>query len=304
MFADAETDNEIRARAYRAQEAEFSEVKPEQKKSNVPATLQTFQLYRHDLCQGKNNNDIEKIAKELEIDKQLGLKAQCELTAEAALQKDIDELTSSKDYVQVSKLLLEKLFGIGKLRMICTWHTIKSFIRGMLRDAKTPLILFTIVLAMIYPMCVWSGMTIGKPASPSIVTAGLFVVLGWVLLVIFAIYGIRDFVENVKIKYDSLEVALDMKSLSSVDTRIPYGAKLKVLEAKETGIFRDFVYASPKFSAETKIWQNTLHINIDPAILGVTQDERMFMIVYWDIKKDKERIIKEIHQFRKFKIEG
>jgi hypothetical protein len=289
-----------------AKEAEFSEVKPETKKSNVPAVLQDFQLYRHELLQGTNNEKIKKIATELELDKQLGLKHQCELTAETALKNDIDSLTSSNDYIQVSKQLLEKLFSIGQLKGMCVWHTIKSFIKGIIRDAKKPLIVYTFVIVALYPMCVWTGMVASRPCVAGNVFCGILLIIGWLAMICGVVYGIWDLIENVKIRYDKLEVVLDMKHLSHVDVKIPYGAKLKVLEAKETGIFKEFVYASPKFNVETKEWQNTIHLNLNihPAILGVTQDDRMFMIVYWDVKKDKERIIKQINQFKKFKIEG
>jgi hypothetical protein len=282
-------------------EAEFEVCKPKTQ-YGVPATLETFQLHRHELCQGTNNGEIEKMAKELEIDKQLGLKNQCEITAEAALQRDIDDLTSSKDYVQVSKKLLEKLFSIGGLKRICTLHTIISFLHGMVTGARVPLIIIASVLALLYPMCFWSGIVASHQTNPGTVCLGILLVAGWIAMLMGTIFGIYFWCEDVQINYDHLEVKLDMEPLSSVDTKIPYGAKLKVLEAQKTGIFKDFVYASPKFTVDTRTWQNTLHINIDPAILGVTKDSRMFMVVYWDVIKDKERVIKEINQFKKFKL--
>jgi hypothetical protein len=101
-------------------------------------------------------------------------------------------------------------------------------------------------------------------------------------------------------EYEVLKVKLDMTPLKKVDMKIPYGAKLKVQEAAKTGIFEDFVLAKPVFSVEQK--EIIIDLKPDPAILGITKDSRMFMIVYWDIQKDKEKVLKEIHRFRKYKL--
>lgn len=118
-----------------AEDASFKDVTDEtmvhrgmsENKSNLPATLATFELARHPLMKEKVTPDIEKIQMELEIDKELGLPMQAERTSNKALSTDIDELTKSNNYFQVSKGLLEKLFSIRQLQFDCWGANITTF---------------------------------------------------------------------------------------------------------------------------------------------------------------------------------
>ena len=71
-------------------------------------------------------------------------------------------------------------------------------------------------------------------------------------------------------------------------------------EEKKTGIFEDFIFAQPEFFVENKTVEP--RIKIDPAILGMTKDQRMFMIVYWDVEHDVEHVLTQIDAFKKFKL--
>lgn len=284
-----------------AYDAEFTVV-PESKKSfsdNIPATLESVQLIRHDLLRGQNSPYIEKIAEELDLDKKLGLNCQADITSESSLKKDIDELTSSKDYFQVSKDLLEKLFSIGMLQRKCYFHNCKkywsSFIKAGFSDGFLIVaIIFALAITPVIKYIIWTSVNIKWDGNHGL----LCVLIGIIMMVLFIVTIISW--AQLKFTYENMQVKLNIKPLKEVTKKIPYGAKLKVLEAKDTGIFEDFVFAQPEFFVENKTVEP--RINIDPAILGMTRDRRMFMIVYWDIEHDIERVIKQINYFKKFKL--
>lgn len=284
--------------------AEFTEVKEENEK-NLPMDPSTLrELHRHELMVQKSDEAIKSIKKELIIDTELGLTNQAELTAKKALVHDIDKLTSSKDYFEITPKQLSKLFQIGALKRKCFWANLISFSSGVLKTCKVPLFLDVSFLALIYPMMVFSFAVIPWKSNPLALTLGFGNVFAWIGMLILLIYGICTW-DKKKLSYFIIAVKVDTIPLLSVSSPIPYGAKLKVLEAKKTGIFKDFVFATPEFVIESKNHIIDMKKNfppIDPAILGVTQDKRMYMIVYWDLDKDVEKVIKNINDFKKYKL--
>ena len=153
-------------------------------------------------------------------------------------------------------------------------------------------------------MMVFSFAVIPWKSNPLALTLGFGNVFAWIGMLILLICGIGTW-DKKKLSYFIIAVKVDTIPLSSVSSPIPYGAKLKVLEAKKTGIFKDFVFATPEFVIESKNHIIDMKKNfpqIDPAILGVTEDKRMYMIVYWDLDKDVEKIIKNINDFKKYKL--
>jgi hypothetical protein len=252
---------------------------------------------------GVSNPTIDAITNELEIDKELGLSRQAELTVVKALIHDIDELTSSNDYFEVSQLLLEKLFQIKSLRLRCFWNNLISYISGFLKAGILPLTVHAVFLASIYPILkfsMWIWPVASKDPTPFLATLCFANSLVWIGLVVLLILGFCLW-DDRKINYTVMSINVESKLLSGVSEKIPYGAKLKVLEANKTGIFKKFVYVAPEFHIE-KGSQTILFPSVDPAILGVTPDNRRFMIVYWDIDKDIARVVKEIEHFKKFKL--
>lgn len=283
--------------------AEFKEVDEEEKNLPVdPSTLPS--LHRHELMVKESDEIIKSIEEELNVDTELGLRNQADLTANKALKHDIDKLTSSKDYFEISSKQLSQLFQIGALKRKCYWANLISFWSGVSKTCKLPLFLDISFLALIYPMMIFSFAVIPWKGNPLAITLGLSNVIAWVGMLILLIYGIITW-DKKELSYLLINVKIDTRPLSSVSSPIPYGAKLKVLEAKKTGIFKDFVFATPEFDIEGKNHLIDLKKNfppIDPAILGVTEDKRMYMIVYWDLDKDVERIIKNIKDFKKYKL--
>jgi hypothetical protein len=282
-------------------DADFTVV-PESKRSssdNLPATLESVQLIRHNLLRGQNSSDIEKIAEELDLDKKLGLNCQAEITSESSLKRDIDELTSSKDYFQVSKGLLEKLFSISMLQRKCYFHNLKkywsSFIKTGFSDGMLiAALIFAIAVTPSIKYIIWTSVNIKWDSGHGILCS----VLGMIMAILFIVTIISW--AQLKFSYETMRVKLNTKPLREVKKKIPYGAKLKVLEAQTTGIFEDFIFAQPEFFVENKTVEP--RIKIDPAILGMTKDQRLFMIVYWDVEHDVEHVLKQIDAFKKFKL--
>jgi hypothetical protein len=260
-------------------------------------------LVRHELKVGDSDEMIESIKEELEIDKQLGLEKQAKITVEKALQHDIDNLTSSNDFFEVSQNLMQRLFQISMLERKCFFANTLNMIKGVLTAGVLPLSLHVLFLLSIYPMLKFSmwiwPITTTAPTAMLVFISILNCIL-WCSIIVPLGYGFSLW-GNIIIKYPVLRVKMESKPLSSVSDKIPYGAKLKVLEAKKTGIFQDFVFITPEFSVKNEEYKVRFP-SIDPAILGITADKRMFMIVYWDIDKDVAKVIKEIELFKKFKL--
>jgi hypothetical protein len=278
---------------------DFEVVDPEKK--NLPATLESVKIFRHPLMEGKVTKDLAILVDELEIDRKLGLTYQAQETTEEILRKDIDELTSSKDFFEVSRKLVEKLFSLGKLKIMCFFSNVKEAIHQTLIVARPGIAMVLGGLLLLLPVVfLWAHL--GQIQSK--VTAGLFClfflnVMFSLGLAVLVIVGFVNIFYDKTYSYDFMKVQINYVPLKEAQVKIPRGAKLKVLEAQETKIFEDFVLASPKFIVEHKEVQFS---RPDPAILGVTKDKRLFMIVYWDVERDVERVVKDIESFKKFKL--
>ncbi|MDD5649650.1 MAG: hypothetical protein PHF86_04420 [Candidatus Nanoarchaeia archaeon] len=272
-------------------------------KDSLPAKLETLSLIRHKQMTGKSDKIIENISSELEIDKKLGLKNQAELTALKALNHDINELTSSRDFFEVSQDLIKKLFQINKLKRKCFINNIVSKINAFFITGALPLSIHLFMLLTIYPILkfsMWIWPAVHQTPTTGLITLSVFNCISWICMLGLLIAGFTLW-EGRSIEYTLIDVNINSIPLSKVTDKIPYGAKLKVLEAKETGIFEDFVFITPEFVSSVK-HHNVSFPSVDPAILGVTTDKRMYMIVYWDIEKDVAKVVKEIEHFKKFKL--
>lgn len=278
--------------------ADFTEVK-ETRSSNLPATLDTVQLHRHALMNGKVTEASAKAAEELALDKELGLLNQARETADNVLSNDIDELTASNDYYEVTREMIEKLFGLTAMKFNCSVYNFKSYWRGRFKAWVASGGAFA---GSIFSIALLAGMLFAFNTKWN---SGLSL-LGWGAIVCFITaitFLCATIGELISVRYNYTEIRTDVAidSIREVTTKIPYGAKLKVLEAKKTGIFEDFVMAELKFTSEHRT-VTPPRLNIDPAILGVTKDKRMFMIVYWDIKHDIEKTKNHIKRLSKFKL--
>lgn len=261
-------------------------------------------IQRHPLI-NKSDTSIQPIIDEFELDKALGLFNQARLTSQKALAHDIDELTSNKNFFEVTPKTLEKLFNFNSLKKHCFFSNLTSSILGFFKGAILPLSLDIIALSLIYPLFRFSFYAIPWHYTPTSITIGIFNIITWIGWIILVIAGIRTW-SDITIPHTILDIKLDLIKLDQVTEKIPYGAKLKIKEAQNTNLFQSFVFATPSFTTRklNDIYNksNKKLPKNDPAILGVTLDQRMYMIVYWDIQKDTEKIIKNINKLKPFKL--
>lgn len=311
----------------------------EERKDNRALTL-IHEPYRHPLYAKKKKKYVKEVEKELELDAKLGLKALSEGTAKKTLTKDIDELTNSRDYYEITKDGLYRLFGIKWMNLnYCVPYNILQklgvLFEILLGTVKCKILAFVTAVFLLfaidgYAKATWNISTrwqfLGNTAA----------VLSFAGLVIFAIWWITEALEykieepepvseseegvtkytiepkdNDKkkariISYIKIGVILKVVPLDETEMDIPRGAKLKTEEAFDTKIFRSFVIAYPQFRVEKhrlKIREKVIpRIKLDPAICGVTEDGRLFMIVCWDIKRDKDKTKQSIKRFKSFKL--
>jgi hypothetical protein len=237
------------------------------------------------------------------LDIELGLNNQFEIDQKRVLQKDIDELTKSNEYYQVTPKLLNKLFKLGHLRSLCTFFNIKEAVTQSIIGAKIPII-FGILLI---------GSALGIVTMTHIheslkSTAQLYMNFGIVLTAIAAIIFfcciIMSFIEedfgHIEFNFKFMRVGLTIENVKETRVIIPKMAKLKIKEAKDSELFEGFSIAYPKFYVDEKHYKPTF--KFDPVILGVTKDSRMFMVCWWDIAKDIDRVKTHIKMFKKFKV--
>jgi hypothetical protein len=224
------------------------------------------------------------------------------------LKNDIDELTKSNEYHQVSKKMLNQLFGINKLRSSAFPYHVKEAITRSLYGLRFPFMWFgfiAICSILIYTLChVKVGIDIDLK--------GLSVVLGVLSFIGCGIGSICGFVNcfisdrrdpRVQLNYDFIKVALEMEPIKQTKVKIPLMAKLKIKEAKDSELFEDFTIAYPRVTLENKKHWLGLHKKVDPVILGVTKDERMFMVCWWDVKHEVDRAQTDLNMFKKYKVE-
>jgi hypothetical protein len=271
---------------------------------NLPATLADVSYLRHPKAEASPEY-LEKIQEEINLDVELGLKVQYSMDQRKLLKKDIDTLTKSNEYHQVSRRLLERLFKINILKLMCLPFNLKEAVWESLVGAKVPVLigLGTILMSLL----TWGIGAGWVPDAKGIMSFAsiLSMILTGVATIVGVCYFIAAFVENdignLDFNYDFIGVRLETEKITETEIPIPRMAKLKMKEAKDSGLFEGFTIAYPKFSVEHKRFRPVFRV--DPVILGVTKDSRMFMVCWWDIKKDIDRAKTDIRMFRKFKIE-
>lgn len=290
----------------KAVDAEYTIYDNKSVSSNLPATLDNVSFLRHPKAE-LSPVYLAEIKEDIALDIELGLKSQYDMDQKKILKNDIDELTKSNEYHQVSKHMLEELFHIGELRLRCFPHNLKEAVVQSLKGAWIPILLagVTIILTMFtvhFINCSNAAEAVHKSGA-SLIT--FFAGIAFLIGAIFGLaltgasmfggaFGSREF------KYDFIDVKLILEGTRNTSVTIPRMAKLKMKEAKDSGLFEDFTIAHPQFMIEHKEYHP--HFNVDPVILGVTEDNRMYMVCWWDLKKDIDRAKTDLKRFKKFKV--
>jgi hypothetical protein len=276
-------------------DADFSEVHPEEENKTTALAIINVEEARHPLMRGMENEAINKIKEEVALDEELGLKNQASINCKKALEVDIDELTSARDYYQVTKKIVGDIFGIPAFQFRCWTNNVKEAFTSSLKCGAWGFILSALAVGLFCGTIIFAHThNMAKDINQMGMGAFIVGILGLV------VGGIVVFV-NTKWEYTFINVKLAMEPIEGTTIKIPYGAKLKIKEAKDSKIFENFVIAHPEFETEQRSYKMP-EFQIDPAILGVTKDSRMFMIVYWDIEHDKEKIVKNLEDYKKFKL--
>jgi len=284
-------------------DADFNDYTAEDaKKDETLLPALQFDLPRHELLAKTETDASAKHREELALDAKLGLKRQAKATGASQLAADIDELTDAKDYHEISARQLSKLFNIGTLKRLCFRRNVvfhaEAFWERLTHKSNTMSLIFFVpsfitFLATLH--CVPSaGPTVGAVAF---IFASIFSAISLVCWLVLTF-------DNFSYSHTQLDAKLDVENLDATDVRLPYGVKLKVAEAMDTKIFEGFSIARPIMTEghSTVDLSHKFLSFIDPAVLGVTVDKRMFMIAYWDIDKDIDKTKESISKFERFKI--
>jgi len=250
--------------------------------------LPTIPMERHPLMKGRNTDYFEKEKDRHKIASELGLKNQVTHSILNVYQQDIEKLTDSKDYVQISDATLKNLFGIGKLKAKAFGNNIGRFFNS---NAKWPLLAGVGAIGGLV-------LAAGFPSMSPFLGIPLAVII--LLLIVTCVGSLIQYSVDGKFTFEFISVELKKEPIERTIIKLPYGALLKLKEAKESNIFKDFIIASP----EVKTEEYTIRIlGNDPAILGITEDARQYLICYWDIKGDFDRAEAQIERLKKLKIE-
>lgn len=194
------------------------------------------------------------------------------------------------------------MFEINKLKWNCFKHNFKSNFVGFFKKLQeesnptlvTSLIISSIVLAILLQFADWKN-------------GNVFAGISCVMMIVELILGVLNLVTTFEdFSYSVTEMSADLELTPIEETRIklPYGAKLKLLEAVESKIFARFVLAHPRVKETTHLTDFSFKLkptSSDPAILGTAIDGRMYMITYWDIKNDVDMAEESIEKYKRFK---
>jgi hypothetical protein len=129
---------------------------------------------------------------------------------------------------------------------------------------------------------------------------GIGIVMEILGVIIFILSFTSQEVGRISFRFQFIDVKLKIENIKETMVIIPRMAKLKIKEAKDTGIFEEFTIAFPYFSVNREEYKP--YRKVDPVILGVTKDNREFMICWWDIAKDIDKVQTHINMFKRFKI--
>jgi len=276
-------------------DAEMVEISNSAQQNEHKGKALAIPLKRHEKMIGVEKPYVEKYVDELELDEKLGLDIQTSYTQDSLLKEDIDDLTNSRDYVPVTEKAIKKLFKFGMLKKKCFLNNIKEALSCVPE-------VFGILLVGIVATLATSLLTasffnaVGKVMQFTLVGG---IVLSAIVAIVGIAWTIACFREGVS--FDFIKVKLRNENVTQTRIRLPRGAKLKLLEAKESKIFDSFHISYPEAYVEHKEIKIP-EMSVDPAILGRTSDGQLFMICYWDIQKDVDKTVEKIEILKRFKV--
>ena len=275
-----------------ANDAEFTnvrsvDVKEKEEEYSHKALAKPIKIMRHPLMHGKSEDYVEELSEEIDLNKELGLENQAKIKQCELIRKDVDVLTKSNNYFEVTEKGLEKLFGIRKLKSKCIFHNLKiAFITS---GMYIPILCFTFgILSTVSSVIV-------KP-----VLFTVFLMIAATSFFVVTVLRTLSIIKSSRKRFPFIRIRLKTEAIEDTKIQILKGAALKFKEAKDTDIFSKFTISYPEVYC--KGIDTVKQPNMDPAILAQTVDGRMFMVVWWDIEKDVEKSITKIKDLKQFKL--
>lgn len=249
----------------------------------------------------ENLDYVKEFKKNIDLDIELNLEGQAKHAAKDLIDNDIDEILKGEPYEEVNLNDLERLFSIPSMRkQVSVWNFMHKYKYSMM----------AFVGFLVLSNSAWAlshSSVFNHDGIPQLLE--VWSVLGVIALGCSAIVSL---VHSFKFSHpdhvpahSKIVVDLRMESVEKTEMKIPYGAKLRLKEAYDTGKFDEFQIAYPKPRVE-QVPRPEPKI-VDPAIIGVkknklTRTEKWYMIVFWDIPKDKEITQKKIKELKRFKL--
>lgn len=229
-----------------------------------------------------------KAQDEATLMKEMGLHKQVSL-------RELEKVMDGSEYYRVTDAQLESLFNMRWLRVLAWWANQKS--RSMANPWATAMAATCLPISIASLVVLIHGL---------IKSGGSVQYAIWLIPVIIGgfVGGVACTERDDYWEDKRLRVRLITENIEHTHIKIPFGALLRLKEAKEKKIFDYFVVAYPSVLTE--------NLSRDPAILGVkygpktefthTRDEDKYMIVFWDLEKEQAKAVRDIKEFGRFKL--
>ena len=306
------TDSNVTYHPPKAIDADFKDVteeemlrdKEREMSSKLPALLHSSSPIVSRLM--ANTEASERLIHEAELNEKLGLETQTRLNYGDALH---EELTKSiTEYPEVDEAGLEKLFGINLMMWKIRFHNFVQILKPI-AIVMIPLIL-DIIMFNLMPIVIENNQ--GLALSP--VWRDLLEVIGTIVGGIFTIMAFagslpvegNDMADMCprKLRMNMFKLFLAKENVKDTSVKIIYGAKLRLAEAMEKGIFSSYTIYHPEIA---KMVIKRPPPRVDPAIVGnisINNVNRMFLISCWDIDKDRDRVVNDFKRMKSLKVKA
>ena len=286
----------------------------------LPATLADVQFCRHPKAEA-NPCYLQEIKDEINLDIELGLPEQFRKNQEILLKKDIDVLTDTHEYFNVTPKILEKVFKLKTIKTLCFMNNIKEVILKTIWGLKIPIAMTGTFIGSVIAFITLVNAT--APKAPLLVTGvwGL-----GILTAVTAVLSIVEFVASFQLRelnshasetekrirnfwrvcfnYRFMKIQLITEGAQATLMSIPKKAKEKMKAAKDLGLFEGFAIAYPQFSINGIVTKPPISNFVeDPVIMGVAQDGRMFLVCWWNIKKNIDQVMTHLRMFNNYKVD-
>ena len=237
---------------------------------------------------------VKQFEKEFRLAKELDMEFQSKLTQAEIIRKDVDKLAESKGYYQVNESLINKMLQYWTMKAKCVLYNITQYVFGTMRQS-----IHAIVWLILFGVSLYVSIEVGTGNRTLPVILGI---VGGGASAIFIFINVSAYIKR-GFSYSFMKVNIQQQRVKDAEIKIPYGAMKKLKEAMDTNIFTHFVVSHPVISVDdsnTRVLAN----NTDPALCGESVDRRRFLICWWDMKRDEDKVPKKLDWIKNYKIEA